>query len=78
MFSSATKNLAFDPKDGDKVLAYGAISVYEPSGSYSIQIYQMEPDGIGALYLAYEKLKEKLEEKGYFSQTRKKANSQIP
>ena len=45
MFSSATKSLAFDPKDGDKVLAYGAISVYEPSGSYSIQIYQMEPDG---------------------------------
>ena len=78
MFSSATKSLAFDPKDGDKVLAYGAISVYEPSGSYSIQIYQMEPDGIGALYLAYEKLKEELEEKGYFSQTRKKPIPKYP
>ena len=78
MFSSATKSLAFDPKDGDKVLAYGAISVYEPSGSYSIQIYQMEPDGIGALYLAYEKLKEEMEEKGYFSQTRKKPIPKYP
>lgn len=78
MFSSATKNLAFDPKEGDKVLAYGAISVYEPSGSYSIQVYQMEPDGIGALYLAYEKLKEELEEKGYFSETRKKTIPKYP
>ncbi|MDD2575671.1 MAG: exodeoxyribonuclease VII large subunit [Acholeplasmataceae bacterium] len=78
MFSNATKSLAFDPKEGDKVLAYGAISVYEPSGSYSIQVYQMEPDGIGALYLAYEKLKEELEEKGYFQESRKKPIPKYP
>ena len=78
MFSNATKSLAFEPKEGDKVLAYGAISVYEPSGSYSIQVYQMEPDGIGALYLAYEKLKEELEEKGYFQESRKKPIPKYP
>jgi len=78
MFSSATKNLAFDPKEGDKVLAFGAISVYEPSGSYSIQVFQMEPDGIGALYLAYERLKEELEIKGYFQESRKKPLPKFP
>lgn len=72
MFSSATRSLNFSPKEGDKVLVAGSISLYEPQGSYSIAVYTMELDGIGALYLAYEQLKEALEKQGYFEPSRKK------
>ena len=49
MFSSAASRLSFTPKDGDKVLVYGTIELYIPYGKYSLNIWQMEPDGIGAL-----------------------------
>ncbi len=78
MFSSAASRLPFTPKDGDKVLVYGTIDLYIPSGQYSLNIWQMEPDGIGALYLAYEKLKAELEKKGYFAQERKKPIPSYP
>lgn len=78
MFSSATRTLNFSPKEGDKVLVTGNISLYEPQGAYSIQVFNMELDGIGALYLAYEKLKEELEKKGYFDPSRKKPIPSYP
>lgn len=72
MFASSTRMLNFSPKEGDKVLVTGNISLYEPQGSYSIQVSEMELDGIGALYLAYEQLKEELQQKGYFDPSRKR------
>src|SRR5699024_4226921 len=54
------------------VLIRGEISVFEPYGQYQLYIRHMEPDGIGALYLAYDQLKNKLEKKGYFETERKK------
>lgn len=78
MFSSNADKLPFIPKDGDKVLATGYLDLYVPSGSYSINITSLEPDGIGALYLAYEKLKQDLELKGYFKVEHKKEIPKYP
>ncbi len=57
MFAGDARRLKMMPKDGDQVLVLGKISVYEPSGSYSIQVMQLELDGIGILYQKYEALK---------------------
>ena len=72
MFYNDAKKVNFIPKEGTKVLVKGNVEVYEPSGMYSIKVYAMEPKGIGNLYLAYEKLKKELEEKGYFAASHKK------
>lgn len=66
MFAKDAERLLFSPKEGDHVLIQGRISLYEPSGTYSIQVSQMSLDGIGELYQKYEALKKELEEKGYF------------
>ena len=71
MFSSHTKTLNFDPKDGDKIIVSGYVSVYEPYGNYQVYITKMEVDGIGDLYLAYEKLKKNLETEGLFKEEHK-------
>jgi exodeoxyribonuclease VII large subunit len=71
MFVSNTRGLKFNPKDGDKVIVEGYVSVYEAYGTYQIYIQKMDLDGVGDLYLAYEKLKEELSEKGYFSEEHK-------
>lgn len=65
MFSYANR-LKFVPEEGMKVNAVGRIQVYEPSGTYSIILEQMTPDGIGELFLAYEQLKKKLAAEGLF------------
>jgi exodeoxyribonuclease VII large subunit len=78
MFSRDAERLSFSPKEGDHVLVKGKISLYEPSGTYSIQVMSMELDGIGELYLKYEKLKKELEEKGYFRQERKRPIPKFP
>jgi exodeoxyribonuclease VII large subunit len=78
MFSTYTKTLSFMPKDGDKVLVEGYISVYEARGSYSISIYAMTLDGIGELFLKYEQLKKEFEALGYFDQSIKKKIPQYP
>ncbi|CAK1223149.1 Exonuclease VII [Fructobacillus evanidus] len=70
MFSYASR-LKFEPKEGMKVLAIGRVQVYEPSGSYSIILDQMTPDGIGDLFLALNQLKEKLSQEGLFAQEKK-------
>ena len=71
MFQSAFKKIQFRPEEGMKVLVIGKFSVFEKSGQYQINIEHMEPDGVGALYLAYEQLKKKLEAEGLFSLPKK-------
>lgn len=71
MFKGAFDKLRFQPEEGMKVLAVGRISLYEASGNYQMYIEHMEPDGVGALYQAYEQLKKKLAEEGLFSAPKK-------
>ena len=68
MFNSSAKRLKFMPEDGMKVIARGRVSVYEASGQYQLYVDDMQPDGVGALNLAYEQLKEKLQKEGLFSE----------
>lgn len=72
MFNSSAKRLKFMPGDGMKVIARGRVSVYEASGQYQLYVDDMQPDGVGALNLAYEQLKEKLQKEGLFSELHKK------
>ncbi|PAV29108.1 exodeoxyribonuclease VII large subunit [Virgibacillus profundi] len=72
MFAGNNRSLKFNPENGMKVLIKGEISVFEPYGQYQLYIQQMEPDGIGALYLAFEQLKEKLHKQGLFDPIHKK------
>ena len=78
MFSNNAKNLTFDPIDGTKVLIVGRISIYEATGNYQIYVDEMQEDGIGNLYLAFEKLKEKLANEGLFSEEYKKPIPKYP
>lgn len=72
MFAGNNQRLKFTPENGMNVLIRGDISVFEFYGQYQLYIKQMEPDGIGALYLAYEQLKEKLAKQGLFDEQLKK------
>lgn len=67
MFARQSERLPFKPENGMKVLVRGGISVYEPSGNYQLYAKEMQPDGVGALYLAYEELKRSLPEKVYLT-----------
>ncbi len=78
MFASHNQRLAFIPKNGSKVMALGNVSVYERDGQYQFYALQMEPDGIGSLYLAFEQLKKKLEAEGLFDQQRKRKLPKFP
>lgn len=78
MFASANKSLKFRPENGMKVLLRGEITVYEQNGGYQIYAKEMQPDGIGSLYLAYEELKKKLETEGLFSEQYKKSLPKFP
>ena len=78
MFSSNAKKLLFNPVDGSKVLVIGRISVYEATGGYQIYIDEMIEDGVGNLYLAFEKLKKDLAKEGLFDEKYKKKIPKIP
>ena len=67
MFRSATSGLKFIPENGMKVIARCSVSVYTATGSYQLYVNNMQPDGVGALYLAYEQLKAKLDAEGLFA-----------
>lgn len=75
MFAGNAGSLTFTPKDGDSVLIEGRVSAYPASGSYQIYVDKMELDGIGRLFVEYEKLKKKLAAEGLFNKEHKK---QIP
>ncbi|MGY0693034.1 exodeoxyribonuclease VII large subunit [Virgibacillus sp. FSP13] len=72
MFAGNNRRIKFKPENGMNVLIRGEIGVFEPYGQYQLYIQQMEPDGIGSLYLAFEQLKEKLHKQGFFDETIKK------
>ncbi|MFV8827969.1 exodeoxyribonuclease VII large subunit [Alkalihalobacterium sp. APHAB7] len=72
MFAGNNRFLKFKPEDGMKVLIRGEITVYESYGQYQMYAREMQPDGVGSLYMAYEQLKEKLEIEGLFSPHLKK------
>lgn len=78
MFAGYNRQLTFKPENGMTVLVRGEISVYEPSGAYQVYVKEMQPDGIGALYLAYEQLKKKLEQEGLFAEAHKKPIPKFP
>lgn len=78
MFAGNARNLRFRPMDGMKVICRGRVAVYEPSGQYQLYIEDMQPDGIGALTLAYEQLKQNLAEKGLFDNAHKKPLPKFP
>ncbi|MDD6307928.1 MAG: exodeoxyribonuclease VII large subunit [Clostridia bacterium] len=78
MFRGANASLPFVPENGMQVLARGRISVYPRDGAYQLYIEEMEQEGAGALYLAFEKLKAKLEKEGLFDPQRKKPIPKYP
>lgn len=67
MFAGSRRGLGFTMKEGDKVIVTGSVEVYEKTGSYQLYARQIELDGAGNLYLQFEKLKNELEEMGYFA-----------
>lgn len=71
MWAGVYKSLGFELEEGMKINVVGRIQLYEPSGSYSIVIERAEPDGIGALAVAFEQLKKRLGEAGYFDDRHK-------
>lgn len=72
MFSSANRRLKFMPENGMKVIVRGRVSVFERDGQYQLYIDDMQPDGLGALNLAFEQLKNRLAQEGLFDERFKK------
>ncbi len=77
-FKSYAGNIKFEPEDGMQVLILGQVAVYERDGVYQIYVKGMEQDGQGALYAEFEKLKEKLLQKGMFDESHKKPLPMLP
>ncbi|MBI1909306.1 MAG: exodeoxyribonuclease VII large subunit [Deltaproteobacteria bacterium] len=78
MFRGANSRLKFRPEDGLEVICFGRVAVYEPRGEYQIIAEHMEPKGVGALQLAFEQLKKKLEAEGLFDPAHKKPLPFLP
>lgn len=78
MFKGQNRLLKFEPEHGMQVLGFGRISLYEPRGSYQIILEQLEPEGVGALQIAFEQLKNRLEAKGLFQEAHKQALPTLP
>ena len=78
MFKSSAIKLKFIPENGMKVTIHGAVTVFPRDGSYQIYVNSMQPDGVGALYLAYEQLKAKLESEGLFDAFHKESIPAYP
>ena len=78
MFKGYADKLQFVPREGSKVIVFGTVSVYERDGVYQIYSKAMQEDGVGDLYQKYQKLKQDLEEQGYFDIAHKKPIPKMP
>jgi exodeoxyribonuclease VII large subunit len=78
MFRGQQRQLKFMPENGMTVTGMGRLSVYEPRGTYQIILEYLEPSGIGALQIAFEKLKQRLADEGFFDESHKKALPFMP
>ncbi len=78
MFKSHAQLLRFVPENGMKVIIKGYVSVFERDGQYQLYAEEMQPDGVGALHLAFEQLKNKLEAEGLFDKSLKKKIPMLP
>src|SRR5438034_3385848 len=78
IFRSALRYLKFKPADGLRVVARGRVSVYEPKGEYQLVCEHLEPHGLGALQLAFDQLKKRLQEEGLFDASRKRPLPVLP
>jgi exodeoxyribonuclease VII large subunit len=78
VFRNSASRIKFELKDGMEVVSFGSVTVYEPRGQYQLIINKIEPKGIGALQLAFQQLKEKLEKEGLFDHAHKKDIPFIP
>ncbi len=77
-FRNVASRLRFNPENDMSVIARGRVTVYEATGEYSLYVDDMQPDGAGALAIAFEQLKKKLEAKGIFAQEHKKPIPKFP
>lgn len=78
MFRMYTNMLDFVPENGMKIIAHGKIDIFVRDGTYSLKVDDIIPDGVGSLYISYEKLKNKLEAEGLFDQENKKSIPSFP
>jgi exodeoxyribonuclease VII large subunit len=78
MCRSSLARLRFRPQDGLHVIARAKVSVYDPKGEYQIVCEHLEPEGRGALQLAFDQLKERLQKEGLFDQQRKRTLPALP
>lgn len=78
MFSNMASRLKFMPKNGMKVIVSADVRVFERDGVYQLYVSDMQPDGVGALYMAFEQLKEKLLAEGIFDEAHKKPLPEMP
>ncbi len=78
MFRSNLRYLKFKPADGLRVVARGKLSVYEPKGEYQLVCEHLEPHGLGALQLAFDQLKKRLQDEGLFDAARKRPLPALP
>ncbi len=78
MFSTNARRLTFKPVEGTNVLVVGRVSIYEQTGNYQIYVDDMQEDGVGNLYVQYEKLKAELAKEGLFDQSKKKKIPKMP
>jgi len=78
MFRTAVRYLRFKPEDGLRVVARGRLGVYEPKGEYQLVCEHLEPQGLGALQLAFDQLKKRLQAEGLFGESRKRPLPALP
>ena len=78
MFRGSNRGLQFRPEDGLAVIVFGNVTIYEPRGEYQVYVEYMEPKGLGALQLAFEQLKTRLETEGLFDPARKRPIPLLP
>lgn len=78
MFKTYASRVPFEPQNGMNVVLTGAVRVFERDGAVQFYCEQMQPDGVGALYLAYEQLKERLDREGLFDQSHKRPLPAFP